>query len=265
MERKRFTKKQLIKPFLFAGMGLLGLTLALWGGASVYAHKKTVEMDAIAQDFFQQYPETEWNKSALMLKQLVAEVGISRIINSDTEAESAFPEATAEALETLRNGEMLDYFNAQNAKTQGPVDPLPENIQTFLTENADALENIQNHLLSHRLPVFPLDVDAMGDFSYALPSFFSLVEVQKLLLLKAIHHAQQNQPDAMATALEASAVVTASVVERPDILSYLISLIMTEQSMTVMRGLDNVPPEVASQLLEKDLQQIGVARLQFEN
>ena len=254
MARARF------KTLFFSGMGALGLVLVTWGGMSMVARKQTAEMDARAVDFLKQYPPTEKNESAATLETLSAELGLNLL-----GLEQATPEPDeATSFQTISD-DVSDYLGAQKQKVQGPLDPVPTSDQSYLSDNQVTLAQIQTHLQAQDAPVWSFDAELYADFSYALPSYLGLLELRKLLLLKAVNHAQQQQFDQMALALEATQVLGAVPAQRPDLLSYLVSLITLDDTMGVMRHLEGVSPDVSEQLLAVDQQQVGIDRLRLEN
>ena len=68
---------KLLKYFLFSGLGLIGLTLALLGIGKAVASQQKAEMDALAQEFVEQLPAVEMNDSARELDRLGANLGLS--------------------------------------------------------------------------------------------------------------------------------------------------------------------------------------------
>ena len=252
-------KKQL-KVLLFSGMGAMGLCLATWGGMSVVAQKQTAEMDALASEFLKQYPPVEQNTSAKTLEILSAKLGLNLL---GTEQTLPTPDEAA-SFQAVRDA-IGDYFKAQKEKEQGPLDPIPAAVQSYLSDNQATLNQIQTHLQSQEAPVWSFDAELYSDFSYAIPSYLGLVELRKLLLLKAVTHAQQKQFEQMATALEAAHVLGAVPAQRPALISYLVSLIAVDDTVAIMRHLEGVSPTVSGQLLAVDQQKIGIDRLRFEN
>lgn len=254
--------KKRLKVLLFSGIGAVGLCLVTWGSMSVVAKKQTAEMDAIAQEFFQNYPATEQNDSAKTLDKLSASLGLNLLSNSISEN---LPVSGGTADFQPIKETVGDYFNAQKIKEQGPLDPIPATVKTYLNNNQATLAQIQTHLQSQEAPVWHFDADLYADFEYALPAYIGLVDLRKLLLLKAVTHAQQNQSEQMVGALEAAQALIDVPAQRPDLISYLVSLIAMDDTIAIMRHLEGVPLGVSEQLLAMDQQQLGVDRLRFDN
>ena len=254
--------KKLLRSLLFSGLGLVALTLVVFVGMKVAAKKQTAEMDAIASEFLQQYPTVEQNASAKTLDNLSATLGLK---SPSVEAIQDFPEPAESA--NFQNVEDIvrDYFDAQKNKEQGPLDPIPAPVQTYLTDNQEVLSQIQTHLNSKAAPVWRFDAALYTDFESELPSYLGLIQLHKILLLKAVNHAQQNQQAQMVSALEASHRLSVVTTQRLDLMSYLVTLIAVDDTVILMRHLDGIPPSLSEQLLTTDLQQLGVDGLRFEN
>ncbi|MEL6606058.1 MAG: hypothetical protein AAFP20_22830 [Cyanobacteria bacterium J06614_10] len=253
----------MLKKLLLSGAGLIVFTLMLWAGSSLMVKRQSAKMDELAQEALAQYPATQTNDAARTLHVLVGELGIASI-TSQEEPDDVVPDPVqANALQAMTD-DLSDYFEAQGQKTEGTLDPIPENLQTYLEQNLDALSDVQAHLRSGEPLVWEFDADQVADFSFAVPSFLGLAQLQQLLALKAIYNAEQNQPDEMAAALEATLAINEALSERPELISYLVSLIVMNRQMSVMRHLEGVPTELSNRLLAIDQQQIGSDRLSFE-
>ncbi|MEO0769892.1 MAG: hypothetical protein AAFY72_10740 [Cyanobacteria bacterium J06649_4] len=254
--------KRQLKVLLFSGAGAVGLIAATWLGITIAAKKQTAEMDAIANEALAQYSKTEQNSSAITLDELSAQVGLSLL--SDTENSPSIDPKNGASFQRISD-DLRDYFRAQSAKSQGPLDPIPETIQSFLNENQAALSQIQTHLNSQEMPIWDFEASRYANIDYAIPSYVGLVNLNKLLVLKAVVHAQQDQPEQMVSTLNAAQALIEIPMQRPDLISYLVSLITMDDNAAIVRHLENVPPSVTSQMISLDQQQHGVDRLRFDN
>lgn len=254
-------RKNLFKPLLFSGLTAIGLIAATSIGGRVVAQKQAEKTDAIAQEFLQSYANTTTNDSAQKLSVLASGLGIYGI--TGTEADTNPDPAAAETFRSVEKV-LKEYISTQGQKTKGPLDPIPETLQTYLEQNESTLTTIQAHLRTSPLPVWNLDIEQLADFSFGVPSFVGLTQLHHLLSIKAISDYQQNQPSEMSAAIEANLVLHKALSQRPELISYLVSLIVTNQSAGVMRHLESVDPALSSQLLSTDQQQLGAKRLSFE-
>lgn len=259
--------KKFRRPLVVAGTGLIVVTSGLWLASTAVTRKQASKLDARAASYIQQHPkstETQQNDAAKELEYLASTLGIYNIDGLNKEAAPIPDPVQAAAYEAIGK-ELTDYLKAQAKKPQGPPDPLPSNLQQFLDENLEAISQVQTHLLTSELPVWNLDVAPMADFFHANPSFLELISVQRLLLLKATHHSAQNQPTEMAAALESSLLLNEALSQRPELITYLVSLISMGYTTGLMRQLEGVPVELSNRLLALDQQTAAVDYLEFEN
>lgn len=256
---------------MVAGIGLIAVTSGLWLVSNTIAHRQASKLDKLAADYIQQHPKsakTQQNDAAKEFDYLVSRLGIRSSINRSSEdatVSSPMPDPVQVAAHEAISLDLSNYLKAQSKKTQGPPDPLPSNLQDFLDENLNAISRVQTHLITSELPVWNFDVAPMSDFSYAHPSFLELVSVQRLLLLKAIHHSSQNQPAEMTAALEASLSLNEALSQRPELIAYLVTLISMSDITGLVRQLEGVPTELSNRLLALDRQTAAVDYLEFEN
>ncbi|MGD1897786.1 MAG: hypothetical protein ACFB16_12640 [Phormidesmis sp.] len=252
-----------LKLFLFSGLGLLILSLGVGVSFSISVRKQDAKIDAIAQEFLQNYPPTTTNNTAKTLNVLVSELGIRSVTGSDSTFSTPPDPVQSEAFQAIAQ-DLTAYITTQGQKTQGPLDPIPENLQTYLSQQQGTLTAIQSHLLNNQLPTWDFDTEELSNLSHAVPSFSGLSQLQQLLSLKAISDYQQQQSTEMNAAIEANLVIYQAIVQRPELISYLVSLVVTNHNMGIVRHLEGVSPELSNQFLATDLQQLGHERIQFD-
>ncbi len=156
-------------------------------------------------------------------------------------------------------------MKSQEDKTQGSLDPVPAEIVSYLNQKKVILTAIENHLRTSDVPVWKFDAEPMGDFNYVYPSFLYFANLNRLLLLKAIADQQQGRSKEMFAALEASLKLKKAIAQRPDSISYLVSLIMSKQQARILRNLDGVPLNFQKKLLEHNHHKTGLNALEFES
>lgn len=253
--------KKFVKPLLLTSLGLLGVGVALWGTGLAIARQRQTKTDAIAAEFLNQFPTTDLNDSAKELDRLNAALGIApSVVNSDAPAPS---DAAQQALETIQD-DLKTYLDAQIQKTSGSLDPVPDPLSQYIQQYRSELAAIQQHLITAETLIWELDPEAMADFSYAYPSLFQLATLNDLLLIQAIHDAQQGNSTAMMLAIEASTQINPALFQRPDLLSNLVGLIVTRKQAGVLRHLDAIPATIPDRLLALEQQQSMVEALNFE-
>ncbi|MFK8181903.1 MAG: hypothetical protein AB8B99_00920 [Phormidesmis sp.] len=241
------------------------LTLLLWMGLEVSARQQMKKMDAKA-DAFLQHPmaqSTTKNDSAQTLEQLVSKLGFGVVGMNDATTPKPDP-VKAEEFAVISK-DLRNYTQAQSTKVQGPLDPIPENLQAYLNNNQQAIADIEAYLRSDEIPLWDFDAETAADFSYAMPSFLSTVQLQRLLLLKAIDSSQQKKITDMVSTLEAVQGLSKLMDQRPELIGYLVNLISLSLASGTIRHLENVPVSVSSHLMERDQMAAAVDYLNFEN
>ncbi len=253
---------KLVKSLLLSGLGLIGLTVALLGVGKAVASQQRAELDENATEFFAQFPVTETNDSARELDRLSTRLGM--VSSEQSKTTPQVDEQKAEAFAAIH--EILgNYLESQEQKTGGPLEPVPAELTDFLAQHQAELDAVKQHLATAEAPVWEQDPERMADLSsYALSSFLNLGRLNKLLLVEAIAHSQNNQPEEMLEVLAIAQKLHEPLKQRPDLLSYLTSLLMEQNQVGVLRHLDGVSVELAEQLLAGNRQEAGQQALGFE-
>jgi len=252
-----------VKPLVFSSVGLLLAGGVTWVAGDQLVKRQSAEMDAQAAEFFQQYPPVESNASARSLNRLFEPLGIAAVDNGPKG--EALGIQSSESYSSELSRAIRHYFRDQRLKAEGSIDPLPVAIQSHLADHAEALKQVEMHLRSQPAPVWSFNSDWFTDFDQASSTTIGIRDIHRLLLFKALSDHQKGQLQDMTAALEAAQVLANAPAKRPDLISYLVSLLMLDNSVAVMRHLDGLSPEITAQLLTYDQQQLSLDRLHFEN
>ena len=249
------------KSLLFSGVGLL----LCWGGLKVVADRQVKATSAIADNFIQQYPSTQTNDSARTLERLAVGLGFRDLVRDNEDAPKPSPaDKNAEVLEAIYT-DAAAYLGAQVIKSQGPLDPLPVIVEAYLTDNLDALNRVEFHLRTEPHPQWAFDAAAFTDFDQPTPTFWHLSKLHDLLLLKAVYHSQQSQPDQQLSTLDAAQSLMAQHSQSPGLISHLTMFITVRSASAITRHLDDVPVAFSRKLLSDDSLEQGLKSLRFDN
>jgi hypothetical protein len=165
-------------------------------------------------------------------------------------------------IEDIRN-----YSDTQETKTEDNIDQIPDELKSYLTQHSDQIDLVVNHLNVNELPVWGityLSENKLPDFTMALPSFLNLVNFQRLLVLSAIDKSQAGRHvDAMET-LSASLKLTATIAQRPDLISQLVAIIGINIHAKNIIKLDRISSDWANNIAIPNLQKLMVNSLKIE-
>lgn len=236
-----------------------------WGGLRLVVDRQVKATRAIADNFIQQYPNTQTNDSARTLERLVVDIGFFEFVRDRKDVlNPSLTDKKSEAL-AAASRDAAAYISAQLIKSQGPLDSLPPTVEAYLVDNLDALNRVEGHLHTEPHPQWGFDAAAFTDFDQPTPSLWNLSELHDLLLLKAVYHSQQSQPEQMLSALDAAQLLTVQHSQSPDLLSYLSHFFSVRSASAVTRHLDDVPAAFAQKLLLDDYLERGLESLRFDN
>jgi hypothetical protein len=250
-------KEQLKRPrpllFLLV-MAIFGSPWALlfWGGFQ--ARQQQAQMAVRSGDFFNQFSSHPRNAAAKQFDRLSLDLGFSANDASDLRSQ-VNPEAKL-AYEAIEKS-LIRYLSTQTTKLGGPLDTLPPKLRTYLSRYGDLLTPLQDHILQSDSLQWEIDFARMSDGNYPFPGFVNVLNVQRLLLLSAIDHSQQQRSGEMLAALEASWQLNQAIAQRPDLVSQILVSVVSEQQAGILRHLENLPEPVSALWQRRLAQQIG--------
>ena len=253
-----------LKIWLWLISSVVGIIVISLLGIFFWFNQQKKQLNSEAETFFAQFSTTKTNKSAQQLDDLITKLGFVPITKTDTSSESRAEKK--QEFENI-NQELGDFLEKQLKKPTTSFEKIPVNLQNYLNNNSSELAAIRRHILNNELPVWDLDIEKISEdfLSYSPPSFFSLISIQKLLLLEIVAKNQQNQTSEISEILAASWKLNQTIQNRPDLLSQLLSNIVAQYQAGALRQVDNLPFEWQQRLLENDYQKSMVRALEFES
>jgi hypothetical protein len=248
--------------------------LAIWMiGGNFFAAQQEKEIEQDIEQFVKRFPDTEPNDSALKLRALMAKLAIRGggtpefPIDAYTMSHPDFAvsESDRQAFEGIR-AELGDYLDAQISQPNDNFAPIPDKLRQYLIDNAEDIESIRKHLLNNEIPLWQRDITPIveGDYTFPLPSYLNLVNLQKVILLDVLEKNSRGQVKQAAEMLEVSWNLNQSLRNDYYLISQLVVLIMGRYSTGVIRKLEYLPVEWQQHLLEHDYHQSVLISLETE-
>ncbi len=226
------------RPFLLlAVLAVFGLPWVLLFKTGAQARTQSARMDVAADVFLSQIPQQSQNDEANQFDRLAAQLGFvpnsaDALVRVDMVAERDY-----RAIEGLLN----EFLTSQLAKTTGPLEALPAELNDYLIKYEVALAALQAHLIDQPAPLWDVNLELMSEIGYASPGFINVLNTQKLLLLLAVSHGQDADANLMLQAMEASWMLNESVSKQPDLVSQLLVSLTAEQQSGLLRHMEGVP------------------------
>jgi hypothetical protein len=205
--------------------------------------------DSIRQakaEFVKQFPIVPaHNQTATDLEKIAGELGI--LLHSSTE--ESVNQSKKSELEKIEMS-MSQFLDQQITDPTNQLDKLPNNLQTYLTNNQAALNRIRNLIVNGE----PLQwkFQPTWQIDDPLPSFLGLVRLQKILLLDAIAQKAAGNSQLMQENLETAWQINQSIKNDPYLMSQLVGLIALKQQVGLMRKLGDLPAIWQERLLSHD-------------
>jgi hypothetical protein len=116
----------------------------------------------------------------------------------------------------------------------------PESLRRYLASQSANLAAIRTHVLNSEMPRWSLDVN-QWNFSYPLPSFLGMVNLQKIFALDMLEKNRLGETKEALDTLEVAWKLNQSAREYPSIIGSLVSIIVDNYIVGVIRKIKQVP------------------------
>ncbi|MBW4473548.1 MAG: hypothetical protein KME45_24705 [Stenomitos rutilans HA7619-LM2] len=225
---------------------VIGL-LAIWViGGNLLAAQQEKRVDQAVEQYIQQFPTTETNNSALKLEELSTGLGFGKILGTKVTPTRYLhlptPKADQKSFVETLGKDLSRYLDSQFKQPNDKIDAPPENIHQYLVEHAIELEAVRTHILSSELPRWEMSyIRAVGDIGIALPSFLSVANLQKILVVDILDKTRQGQLQAALETLEVSWKLNQALQEQPTLIAQLVVIINSSWQASVMRKMQELP------------------------
>lgn len=199
---------------------------------------------AFRSAFEAEFPKAGANAAALKLETLAATLGIdlapaeaSKRSHPTVESKARFVGAGA-------------YIDSQAQGADERISPPSAILEEFFTEHLSTLDAVKSLLLSSE-PRWEIDVTPGA--RDPMPNFLGQVQLQKLLLSRALLDVRAGQTDEALRTLEASWRLNESLADRPEWISHLIVPAVARLQAAVLRKVDSPAWGWADRLRDKRL------------
>jgi hypothetical protein len=236
-------ERNFLKSFLWLVNGLMVSLLVLWlVGGNLLAGQLEKPINQGWADFAHRFPKTDLNNSALKLQELTAQEGIGPLFGTK-ETSKRFPtsEKNRQAFEKI-NKELGQYLETQLENPTNKVEVPPESLRRYLASQSANLAAIRTHVLNSEMPRWPLDVN-QWNFSYPLPSFLGMVNLQKILALDMLEKNRLEETKEVLDTLEVAWKLNQSVREYPSLIGSLVSIIVDNYLVGEVRKIKEIPTD----------------------
>jgi hypothetical protein len=237
------------KILLLSGLGLAGLMLIAYGGGYLYLNIRESQLDKEAGEFLAKTPKTEYSATAKTLDKLIKSVGFK-------------PNYSAN--DSSVEGKLLKFVKSQIEGKKATLDPVPSELSVYLSQKRSALNAIEAHLNSSELPTWKFDSSTV-EFNDPIPAFLIYIDLDRILVLKAIDDYKKGRSKEMLSALMASNKVKQALVNYPHPLGYLVSSLIARRQTNILRKLNGVPEAFKQQSMKPDFKGLGVKAYEFDN
>ncbi|BBD59955.1 pentapeptide repeat protein [Nostoc sp. HK-01] len=218
------------------------------------------EINSEMYSFFDKFSAVK-NSTAQKIQELAAlQLGFNVLTmpNQDLKIPDNKNEAFSEVAELLQ-----EQFNDKSPQFNNK---LPNNLRSYVNKNKTAITSIRNLLLSEEIPRWGLDYKSIkeGDFNAPSPSYLSIVNLHRLLVIDILDKQQQGKTQEMLKSLEASWRLSTSFQDEPSLIGQLVNIIIRRSQIRVMEKIDNLPVVWQKRLLEKDYTKAMIQALNTE-
>lgn len=217
--------------------------------------------DSIQQskaEFIKQFPVIPANnQTATQLEKLAGELGM-RLFSS---TEASVNQSKKQELAKFETN-ISQFLDKLMTDPTNHLDKLPDNLQTYLTNNQDSLTQIRNLILNSE----PLrwKFQPTWRFDEPLPAFLAFVQLQRILLLDAIAQKAAGNDKLLQENLETAWRINQSIKNNPYLIDQLVSLIAVRLQSGVMRKLGDLPAGWSERLLNHDYRSSIIPSLNLE-
>ena len=245
--------------------GLLALSIA-GGNFFISQQEKNIEgeINALAR----QFAKTDFNQTALTLRNLSAQLGIALYSPTDGEIDTAkVVVAEADLQKWDEIAPILNqYLDQQLTNLTNEIAAPPPELQQYLTENVAILNAIRNVVLTQGRPTWWRDISLLvkGDWTTPLPSYLGVVNLQRVLALEALQKQRQGQTQVALQTLEVSWQISQSFQDDPYLIGQLVNLIVERHLIGTLRKVDNLPFDWVQRLSQHDYRSALLKSIELE-
>ena len=264
-QNSKIPARSLVIRLAIAVGGLLALSIA---GGNFFISQQEKNIEGEINTLTRQFAKTDFNQSALELRNLSAQLGIALYSLNDGGIDNA-KVVVAEA--DLQKWDKIDpilnqYLDQQLTNPTHEIAVPPPELQQYLTENVATLNAIHNVVLTKGRPIWWRDISRLvaGDWATPLPSYLGVVNLQKMLVLETLQKQRQGQTQAALQTLEVSWQINQSFQDDPYLIGQLVNLIVERHLIGTLRKVDNLPFDWVQRLSKRDYRPALLKSIELE-
>jgi hypothetical protein len=200
-------------------------------GAKAEVMSRWAETVGTPAEVFARFPPQETNPEAFELIDATVPLGIDSaprhdetMLRPDRERSKRFRQLKSQSSRWLEQ---------QMSKTTSPVSAPPDQVASFLEENRQNLDDVQELLLSGDRPVWPSDLSRL--FEAPIPNLLGHTDLHKLLLIDCLAALGSGNIEQAERALESAWELGEILTGDPVLISQLVSLDLKRSQAAVVR------------------------------
>lgn len=227
--------KNYIKYVIYYLVSLLLILL----GMRVYLSINNRKIKEEAITYFNQFPQSEANQSAIELDKLLENLNLPPL-NPSFQSTS---EDTQKLTESIHN-----FLIKQLSQTEKKSLPIPTELQEFLRKNQENIVKIREHILTSDNLSWDFNLPQQYQNNYVnTSSLQSMLGVQKILLLQILFDNKEGKIEEVNKTLEASFKLN-QFLKKYTVLDFFASSQITEYQIALLRQINNLSPEWLTKL-----------------
>lgn len=245
---------RLVRRLFVSSTGLFAMSCLLIGGLGIWAHQHEKQHDSEALYFLSQFPLQSPNDSAIELDKILVSLEL-------------FPVLDRSAQDFKRMAlwaEVPEYVKRQTHRREGPLDPLPDDIQAYLLTHSDTLTAAESYILSAVQPKWGINISDATNFEIQQPVWDGVVHLHRLMLIRSFMASEQGELAQSERSLQAAWHLNQAVAQRPDSLSQLAAIIQTNNHLAFLRHLDGLSPVWQHKITRDNYQTLMAQSLQYD-
>lgn len=253
---------------IFLAAGVLVLLVSLvWSAILVLNSIKEKRIsDSWAKEFVSlesfpdRFPTTKPNQSALELEELASQIGIDLAPKHSTNR--IHPSLAQQKVFKDLSKELKAVLKKRLTEGISSDFKISDNLQKFFATNENSLNEIVEFVLHNQAPSW--EIDLTKDILDPIPNLLGQMNLQYLLNLRASLLFQQSRITDAQKTLEASWKINQQLLQRPELITYLIALAVSKIQAGNLR---QIPVEYAqwhSRLIDSKIQNQFWIVMEFE-
>jgi hypothetical protein len=237
----RYVLSMVFKCIAWVLGGAAAVFFVGWVSCSIYAWYKEPSVvkaweratgstpDLQFESLLKQYPRTESNQTARELERIVRQLQLTQAAMPN----AVMPESVPGQTEPINSLLASRYVDQQIRRPSDSLDPVPEDITSYLRKHSTDLKALY-HLLSNA-PMPQWETDYARRLSAPVPNLKYFRQLQDIIALDAFEMLSRGEKGNAQDAMKASWQISQSILNRPELISQIIGLALVKVEAGVLR------------------------------